>query len=119
MARPLALKSLAAAGEALVRSTRMDVTTASEAGASFGRSLAIGTVALALLGGGFFFIVAMAKANARRTRGWIVAAIVSAVVSLGGLLAATAMLADWLGEEVRSTKAAADRKKPPALEKER
>jgi hypothetical protein len=119
MARPGFLICLAAAGDALVRSTRMEATIAYEAVASSGRTLAIGFVALALLGGGFFFIVAMVKASARRTRGWIIAAIVSGIVSLGGLFVATGMLADWLGEAVRSTKAAADRKKPPAAEQGR
>jgi hypothetical protein len=106
-------------GAALVRSTRMEATLAYEAAASSGRTLAFGFVALALLGGGFFFIVAMVKASARRTRGWIIAAIVSGIVSLGGLFVATGMLADWLGDAMRSTKEAADRKKPPAVEKQR
>ena len=97
----------------------MEPTLAFEEVASFGRLLAIGFVALALLGGGFFFIVAMVKASARRTRGWIIAAIVSGIVSLCGLLVATGMLANWLGEAARSTKAAAERKRPPAADKGR
>jgi hypothetical protein len=112
MARPGFLICLAAAGDALVRSTRMEATTAYEAGQSFGWSLGIGLVVLALLGGGLFFIVAMIKAGKRRTRGWIIAAIVSGLVALGGLLGATGMLANSLGDAMKSSKEAADRKKP-------
>jgi acyl carrier protein len=63
------------------------------------------------VGGGIFFVVAMIKAATRKTRGWIIGAVVSGVVALCGLLGAASLAASSLGKAIKSNKELADRKK--------
>jgi acyl carrier protein len=85
----------------------MEPTSTYEAG----RSIVIALVFAALIGGGIFFVVAMIKAATRKTRGWIIGAVVSGVVALGGLLGAAGLAASSLGKALQSSKAEGARKK--------
>jgi acyl carrier protein len=89
----------------------MEPTSAYEAGQAFGRTLAIVGVLLALFGGGITFLVAMIKASTRRTRGWIIGALVAGLVTLIGLIGAVGLAASSLGKAIQAKKTSAERKK--------
>ncbi len=110
MAESAVRNCLAAAGDGLVRSTRMEPTAAYEAGQSFGRSILIGLIAFALLGGGLVFVITMIKATTSKSRGWITGAVVSGVVALVGLLGAVGLAASSLGKAIQANKSEGDRK---------
>jgi acyl carrier protein len=94
----------------------MEPSSAYEAGHAFGRSLALAGVLLALFGGGIMFIVAMIKASTRRTRGWIIGAVVAGVITLAGLLGAVGLAASSLGKAIQANKVSAERKKRVSAE---
>lgn len=64
-----------------------------EASGTLGSPIAWSFVAAALVFGGIFFMVAIVKAFTRQTTGWIVTAVVSAIVALIGLYGAISMSA--------------------------
>lgn len=88
----------------------MEPTSAYETGQAVGRTIGIAFVAVALLGGGLFFVISMIKAATRKTRGWIIGAVVSGVVALGGLLGAVGLAASSLGKAIQSSKSEGERK---------
>ena len=88
----------------------MEPTSAYETGQAVGRSIIIAVVAAALLGGGLFFVISMIKAATRKTRGWIIGAVVSGVVALCGLLGAVGLAASSLGKAIQSSKSESERK---------
>lgn len=83
----------------------MEPSSAYETGQAVGRTLVIAFVAVAFLGGGLFFVISMIKATTRKTRGWIICAVASGVVALGGLLGAAGLAANSLGKVIQSGKA--------------
>lgn len=88
----------------------MEPTSAYETGQAVGRSLVIALVAVALLGGGLFFVISIIKASTRKTRGWIISVVVSGVVALCGLLGAVGLAASSLGKAIQSGKSETERK---------
>lgn len=88
----------------------MEPTSAYETGQAVGRSIVIALVAVALLGGGLFFVISIIKASTRKTRGWIISVVVSGVVALCGLLGAVALAASSLGKAIQSNKSETERK---------
>jgi len=88
----------------------MEPASAYEAGQTVGRSLAIALVAVALLGGGVFFVISIIKASTRKTRGWIISVVVSGLVALCGLLGAVSLAASSLGKAIQSARPANERK---------
>lgn len=81
----------------------MEPSSAFEAGQSAGRYIVIALVAVALLGGGLFFVISIIKASSRKTRGWIISVVVSGVVALCGLLGAVGLAASSLGKVIQQT----------------
>lgn len=88
----------------------MEPTSAYETGQAVGRYFAIAVVAVALLGGGLFFVISMVKATTRKTRGWIISVVVSGVVALCGLLGAVGLAASSLGKAIQASKSDGERK---------
>ena len=88
----------------------MEPSSAYETGQAVGRTLVIAFVAVAFLGGGLFFVISMIKAATRKTRGWIISAVVSGVVALGGLFGAVGLAASSLGKAIQSGKSDSERK---------
>jgi acyl carrier protein len=94
----------------------MEPSSAYETGQAVGRSILIGLVAFALLGGGLVFVITMIKATTSKTRGWIIGAMVSGVVALRGLLGAVGLAASGLGKAIQANKSEGDRKNRLATE---
>lgn len=88
----------------------MEPSSAYEAGQAAGRYIVIALVAVALLGGGLFFVISIIKASTRKTRGWIISVVVSGVVALCGLLGAVGLAASSLGKAIQSSRPDHERK---------
>ena len=77
----------------------MEPSSAYETGQAVGRSILIGLVAFALLGGGLVFVVTMIKATTSKTRGWIIGAMVSGVaifiIETAGVLSDRLFFCGW------------------------
>ncbi|WP_205761020.1 acyl carrier protein [Luteolibacter luteus] len=82
-----------------------------EASEVLGSPIAWGFVAAALVFGGIFFMVSIVKAFTRQTTGWIVTAVVSAIVALIGLFGAISMSAKAATRMVQAKKERAVPKK--------
>jgi len=89
----------------------MEPTSAFEAGEAFGRVFLASLLILAFLGGGIFFIVALVKAFKRKTPGWIVAAVISGIVAMIGLVGSIGLAAQGVAKGVLAMKAEAGKKK--------
>jgi len=68
-------------------------------------------VGLAVLGGGIFFIVALIKAITKRTKGWVIGAVISGVLALFGVVGLIGMAANSLA---KLAKTASEKKKTVA-----
>lgn len=86
----------------------MEPSSAYEAGQTFGRILVYSALGVATLGGGIFFIIAVIKAFTKKTRGWIISSIASAIVALVGVAGLIGAAATSL---VKAAKTATEKKK--------
>lgn len=89
----------------------MEPTSAFEAGEAFGRMFFVGILILAFLGGGVFFIVALVKAFKSKTRGWVIAAVISGLVAFLGLVGSIGLAVQGISKGVLAMRAEAAKKK--------
>jgi len=86
-------------------------SSAYEAGRAVGESLVVILILGALVGGGIFFLVALIKSITQKTRGWIIAAVVSGIIALVGLFGGLGMAVSKLTKVAKAQQERGDRKK--------
>jgi len=89
----------------------MEPSSAYEAGQSIGRTIVYVVIGLSVLGGGIFFIIALIKAITKKTKGWIIGAVVSALLAMFGVVGLIGMAASTIA---KLAKTASEKKKTVA-----
>jgi acyl carrier protein len=89
----------------------MEPSSAYEAGQAAGKIAVYVVIGLAALGGGIFFIIALIKAITKKTKGWIIGAVVSALLAMFGVVGLIGMAANSIA---KLAKTASEKKKTVA-----
>lgn len=98
----------------LVRSFAMEPDTTSaayQAGHQFGQTVLPILMSLMLLLVGAFFLLSLIKSFTRKTRGWIISAVVAGLITLVGLFGGIAFFVQKVAAKAKTAREAADRKK--------
>ncbi len=98
----------------LVRSHAMEPDTTSaayQAGHQFGQTVLPVLMSVMFLLVGAFFLLSLIKSFTRKTRGWIISAVVAGLITLVGLFGGIVVVVQKVVAEAKTTRDAADKKK--------
>ena len=98
----------------LVRSHAMEPDTASaayQAGHQFGQTVLPILMSVMLLLVGAFFLLSLIKSFTRKTRGWIISAVITGLITLIGIFGGIAVVVQKVVAKARTASDAADKKK--------